>query len=566
MFVMPLQCEAFGGVLPAIGTRVVYAVGTDPKTGGPRAEDVHPEAVPVSKALPEPRGLITPSRRPQLEHVEMPRNVGPGAWQVDEQRTGTMARHNSEGRFGFIQQDSGEDDIFVMPRQCVGFGGMLPPIGARVAYGVAVDPKTGGLRAEEVQLEAEVVPQTARVPVVVPAIKTQAPTQVQAQASSSFAGEMARHCSDGRFGFIRQDSGEDDMFVLPLQCVGFGGELPPIGARVLYSVAVDPKTGGLRAEEILPEAEVVPQSGPVQVIMPPTLALAQAQAQAQAEAQTQAQAGQLLAGEMARHCSDGRFGFVRQDSGEEDMFVLPHQCVGFGGELPPIGVRVVYGVGIDPKTMRPRAEDVQPEEWAPPSASKPAWEEQAPTKASVPQWQEHVVQEASSNLHSGTMARQKEDGRFGFIQQDSGEPDMFVMPLQCGAFGGLPPVGTRVVYSVGVDPKTFGPRAENVQPEEDLESLQAHSPGNEASASPALSESGDAAQCEWFTGTMNRERSEGRFGFISQDNGGDDMFVMPLQCEAFGNKLPPLGTLVVYTLGVDPKTGGPRAENVQPGG
>ena len=43
----------------------------------------------------------------------------------------------------------------------------------------------------------------------------------------------------------------------------------------------------------------------------------------------------------------------------------------------------------------------------------------------------------STMLNYGTI--KKNTGKSGFIQQDSGEPDLFVLPLQCTAFGGVLP-------------------------------------------------------------------------------------------------------------------------------
>merc|ERR1711933_292805 len=107
----------------------------------------------------------------------------------------------------------------------------------------------------------------------------------------------------------------------------------------------------------------------------------------------------------------GGFGFIKPDAGGTDMFVLAGGCPGFGHVLPPIGTRVIYKIVTDPKNGKPRAADVYPE-----SAN-----DLAPMIAASA----NATNVGSGSERRGTFAIQK--GNFGFIRQDSGEPDMFVM-------------------------------------------------------------------------------------------------------------------------------------------
>ena len=122
IFMLPSACPAFGNILPATSTRVLFCVVTDPKTGKPMADNVRPEPYAAPEAM----------------------------------SSGTMGR--SLGRFGFIKRDEGGPDMFVMSTSCPAFDLKLPATGARVVYDVVIDSKTRRPRANGVKPESATSP------------------------------------------------------------------------------------------------------------------------------------------------------------------------------------------------------------------------------------------------------------------------------------------------------------------------------------------------------------------------------------------------------------------------
>lgn len=401
--------------------------------------------------------------------------------------------NTSQGNgYGFIDQDNGEK-IFVLPFSCAAFGNQIPPVGTRVAFDIGPDPKTGKSRAENVRL----------------GMKT---------------GTMGK--SGPQFGFINQDNGEGEMFVLPKSC---GGELPPVGTRVMFDIVQDQKTGRPRAENVMPEGgwNAPPMSG------------------------MGGGMGGGLGGNMST--SSGtvtqvgpNYGFIQSDANEK-VFVLPGSCTTLTGEVgfPPLGTRVSYTMVVDSKTGRPRAETVRPEAAG-------------------------IAAAQGALDHSGTIQQTGE--KYGFILQDDGQK-MFVMPISCDVFGRvIPPEGTRVSYRVVIDRKTGRPRAEDVCPEgtgvtapQTLQpALRTSMPQQQWSAPIGMGPVGGNGMSE-MTGTVTQGGPT--YGFITSDS-GEKHFVMPGSCTACTGEvaIPPVGTRVAYTLVMDNKTGRPRAESVRPEG
>lgn len=221
--VVPSQCIGYGGVLPAVGTRVIYDITVD-AVGNMKAEGVKPEEMVLGppfhasasstdhKALALSRVALAPPLVTGLA----PQLVATSNGFSQDRSSGIFSKE--KGSYGFIKQDSGQDDLFVMPRECTGFGGMFPQLGARVVFELASNNKTGKPKAQNVR--------------------------------PGCSGTMSKN--KGSFGFISQDSGEPDLFVMPRQCAYFGGNFPDIGTRVVYEVTMNMKTGKPCAEDVQP--------------------------------------------------------------------------------------------------------------------------------------------------------------------------------------------------------------------------------------------------------------------------------------------------------------------------
>mmetsp|Transcript_58771 Transcript_58771/g.92926 ORF Transcript_58771/g.92926 Transcript_58771/m.92926 type:complete len:515 (+) Transcript_58771:126-1670(+) len=177
-------------------------------------------------------------------------------------------------------------------------------------------------------------------------------------------GAMRHIQTDGKFGFIKPDNGGADILALPPQ-----GGFPEIGARVTFEVIMDDKTGRPKADNL--EVVTLNDIGAAAQLavggFGPLLAASGAALRSTpfpTVASQRPQGPVTQPGDNVLHGTiskvNAKFAFVKQDSGEADMFVIPPACEAFGRELPPVGTRVQYKVILDSKSGRPRADCVGP--------------------------------------------------------------------------------------------------------------------------------------------------------------------------------------------------------------
>lgn len=282
----------------------------------------------------------------------------------------------------------------------------MPPIGTKVRFTLTTDSKTGRTRADNVE-------------------------------PADAAGVGGRACGvvssfNGKFGFVKQDNGEPDMFVLP--------PCPPVGARVSYDIITDPKTGRPRAENIVEvgggAASRSQQDMSLAMGAPYQRAYSAPAYSAPAPASTPAVAPGKMTGTMGKMHPSGTFGFIQQDQGEADMFCLP--------PFHDIGTRVAYDIIADPKTGRPRAENVEPI-----GSSGPPRQQYAPVRQSAPM----TVPAIRSSPYGGGAPRPSPVAA-------SGGAGTFDAGYAAGYAA-----AQQALAALGVDPSAIAPGATPAQPQ-----------------------------------------------------------------------------------------------------
>jgi cold shock CspA family protein len=311
MFVMPAGCVGFGSNIPPLGTQVRYEVVTDAKTGRPRAENVVPpsgfDPAPAAwEPMPPQQDLLLSSGR----------------------LTGTVLKNN--GKFGFIQQDNGEPDMFVMPIACKAWGEEVPGEGTRVFYDVVQDVKTGRPRAESVE-PMEDSSKQGLAPSFGP---------VDPHLGYTHHGYGAAHP-----GYQGYGGGYGAYQPAPAY-----GRSQPYGHGPAYPAGVDLRQAHMPAPVMYGSPAVGNRAFAQPMVNMPVYG----------GSGGLRESGWNQAGTGTMATINGKFGFIKLDSGGPDMFVMPAACRAFGDALPAPGTRLQFQVVKDQKTGRPRAEEVSP--------------------------------------------------------------------------------------------------------------------------------------------------------------------------------------------------------------
>eukprot|EP00435_Cladocopium_sp_Y103_P046540 s2076_g13.t1 len=339
------------------------------------------------------------------------------------------------------------------------------------------------------------------------------------------------------YGFVEVDATEEQCLLIPSKCRDWDGELPPVGARVVFQVEPAArgrsrrlathvrergKLGKHGTRSARHEEEKKSRSGYEKRIRLEERSTASKDSKDTWSERDNwdnfewrdIEPSRTFRGTMDEDC--GNYGFIREDAkdGEEPqrIFVLPYSCP--DSRLPPLGSRVEYSIVTDPKTGKERAEDVIPEgtgDDRPQSGWNP-----------VP-----------GEVYCGTVC--KEAPRFCFVRHDDSSEELFLHPSDWLGFKfKLPPLGTRVKFSV--DPPRRGPRKMAVNVDFEVDPREADS--------------------EVFKGVI--VKNYGNYGFIK--DGEEKVFLLPSSCR--GREIFNEGTRVTYRKTIGKRDGKLQASDV----
>jgi len=508
-----------GGGFPPVGIKLSYCIVVDQKNGKLRAEIQQTGGVDgfqmSDQMSPEQMAMQLAQYQLQQQQQQQPdfaqqqaydamsmsfeqtaSNSGGLTGAPDVQGTGCgILKHIDPGRkYGFVKPDGATGDggdLFALPSR-TGF----PPMGTHVTYNLVFDLKNGRLRADSLVASGQSQDGIEEAKLA-QAMAVQANQPVNGQPGT---GVVAHIKSGNGYGFVTPDDGSPDVFALPPP-----EGLPPVGTRVSFVMVAENKEGKmrLRADNVTPLLDGQPAAA--YAALPNSADYAQQAASAlpsvlvgtdnaggtsvtDLAAMIEAAAPLLDAATLAQL---KELTGVQAMGGGYDSYLPapPPPAPPAIAHIPmindgPASDGMSYpGYGPAP-TGNAGANRSLPYTTNSPSlaaasapASVPAWAvgSALPVGRPLPSGPSSN-KAASTTSGSGQNVTQPTDSflfgaiqtvkeKYGFIEQDSGDATMFVMPPACEAFGrSIPPVGTRVQYRVVADAKTGRPRADDVSP------------------------------------------------------------------------------------------------------
>jgi cold shock CspA family protein len=264
--------------------------------------------------------------------------------------SGVVLRNN--GKFAFIKQDNGEADMFVMPNGCSGYGGQIPMEGEQVGFHVVIDEKSGRPRAEG----------------VVPVGMRYTPPSYGGYGPAQYGGK------GGKSGPYHQQANHSYEAVRPTQMPRQKRSNSEAAQETLFAYAwgqhlrkpLQTELDEVRVEMSVSEEDwhhrlIITNRHGELLLMPVEFDLIQDQFPLEVKLKAELPPVDYEANHFGEISSvSAKFGFIKQENGGEDMFVMPSACQAWGGKVPDVGTRVQFKVTVDERTRRTRATDVEP--------------------------------------------------------------------------------------------------------------------------------------------------------------------------------------------------------------
>lgn len=432
--------------------------------------------------------------------------------------------------FGFIQQDDGSEDLFVH-RRALRDGNVLE-VGALVLYDTVWNEQKQKMMASK--LTGASSPLSA-------GLQTGSSGIAAGAAAGKKTGRVKAWFEDQGFGFILQDDGGEDLFVHRRALTD--GNLLIVGAPVAYEDVWNEQKQKRLASNLTgasnPMQAGIATGGNTSMLAVPAPHPSPAAGSSSSHASA---ASGKKTGRVKAWFEDQGFGFILQDDGGEDLFV--HRRALTDGNLLLVGAPVAYDTVFNQQKQKMLAANLT-------GASSPIQAGIATSGAGSmmgSQSSQGGLALGMSGKKTGRVKAWFENQDFGFILQDDGGEDLFVH-RRALLDGNLLIVGAPVAYDAVWNERKQKMLASNLTGASNpiqagISSGLSAGPGRQAMIRDAGAIGSGVPGKK--SGRVKAWFEDHGFGFIMQDDGGEDLFVHRRALTDGGSLV--IGSTVYYEL------------------